>query len=79
MPRTVRSLLRVMGSRNDDDSQLLSYLLFESAYTRELMALGRADVVARRDEVEAFLAAAAAGTASRAAFPPSRRTPSGSP
>jgi NTE family protein len=79
MPRTVRSLLRVMGSRNDDDSQLLSYLLFESAYTRELMALGRADVVARRGEVEAFLAAAAAGIASRAAFPPSRRTPSESP
>jgi NTE family protein len=79
MPRTVRALLRVMGSRDDDDSQLLSYLLFESGYTRELMALGHADVDARRDEVEAFLAAAAPGSVSRAASHPSRRTPSGSP
>ena len=61
MPRTVRALLRVMGSRDNDDSQLLSYLLFESAYTRELMALGREDVAARGDEVAAFLAAAAPG------------------
>ena len=55
MPRTVRSLLRVMGTRGDDGSQLLSYLLFESSYTRELIGLGRADTMARRDEVAAFL------------------------
>jgi NTE family protein len=55
MPRTVRSLLRVMGSHGDDGSQLLSYLLFESGYTRELIALGRSDTMARRDEVTAFL------------------------
>jgi NTE family protein len=78
MPRTVRALLRVMGSR-DDDSQLLSYLLFESSYTRELIALGRDDVAARRDEVEAFLDGAAPATVNRAAFRPIRRTPSGSP
>ena len=56
MPRTVRALLRVMGARNDDGSELLSYLLFESGYTRELIALGHADTMARRDEVTAFLA-----------------------
>ncbi len=33
---------------------LSSYLLFESAYTRALMALGRADTEARRAEVMAF-------------------------
>jgi NTE family protein len=55
MPRTVRSLLRIMGTHGDDSSQLLSYLLFESGYTRELIALGRADTLARRDEVAAFL------------------------
>ena len=55
MPRTVRSLLRIMGTHGDDSSQLLSYLLFESGYTRELIALGRADTLARREEVTAFL------------------------
>lgn len=33
---------------------LASYLLFESAYTRELIALGEADTMSRRDEVLAF-------------------------
>jgi NTE family protein len=59
MPRTVRSLLRIMGARGDDGSQLLSYLLFDSGYTRELIALGRADALARRDEVAGFLGRAA--------------------
>jgi NTE family protein len=58
MPRTVRALLRIMGAGSDDGSELLSYLLFESAYTRELIALGQADTSARRDEVAAFLARA---------------------
>jgi NTE family protein len=55
MPRTVRALLRIMGAANEDGSELLSYLLFESAYTRELIALGHADTMARRDEVAALL------------------------
>jgi NTE family protein len=55
MPRTVRALLRTMGAANDDGSELLSYLLFESAYTRDLIALGYTDTMARRDEVATFL------------------------
>jgi len=55
MPRTVRALLRVMGAANSDGSQLLSYLLFESGYTRELIRLGYADTMARREEVSTFL------------------------
>jgi NTE family protein len=55
MPRTVRALLRVMGAANSDGSQLLSYLLFESGYTRELIKLGYADTMARREELSAFL------------------------
>jgi len=79
MPRTVRSLLRIMGSRGGDGSELLSYLLFESGYTRELIALGHADTMARREEVVAFLRpegvpqqAAAAGEPRVGASPVSR-------
>ncbi|MDR2239457.1 MAG: patatin-like phospholipase family protein [Zoogloeaceae bacterium] len=35
-------------------SALASYLLFDAGFTRELMALGRADTLARRDEVLDF-------------------------
>ena len=55
MPRTVRALLRIIGAADSGGSELLSYLLFESGYTRELIALGYADTMARRDEVAALL------------------------
>lgn len=55
MPRTLRSLLRTMGAANVGGSELLSYLLFESGFTRELIALGNEDAWAKRDEIAAFL------------------------
>ena len=72
MPRTMRAMLRIMGAANDDGSELLSYLLFESAYTRELISLGYADTMARREEVAAFLEPAAQTGAGTAASVPSR-------
>jgi NTE family protein len=58
LPAPVRALLRGVGvSGSGQDARgaaLASYLLFESSYTRELMALGVADVEARRDEVLSF-------------------------
>ncbi|HEV7914092.1 MAG TPA: patatin-like phospholipase family protein, partial [Albitalea sp.] len=58
LPAPVRALLRSVGvsGRGDDarGAALASYLLFESGYTRELLALGRADTFARRDEVMSF-------------------------
>ncbi|HEX6016955.1 MAG TPA: hypothetical protein VFZ28_02540, partial [Burkholderiaceae bacterium] len=58
LPLPVRALLRGMGvtgkGRDARGAALASYLLFERPYTRALMALGEADVQARRDEVMAF-------------------------
>lgn len=58
MPRSVRTLFRVLGvssgSGASTGSALVSYLLFEAAYTRELIRLGRADSMDRSEEVKAF-------------------------
>ncbi|MEO8224266.1 MAG: patatin-like phospholipase family protein [Gammaproteobacteria bacterium] len=55
MPRPVRLLMRGMGALNYGGSQLLSYLLFESGYTRELIALGYEDAMNRREDLMAFM------------------------
>jgi NTE family protein len=58
LPLPVRTLLRGVGVGGAGSSArgtgLASYLLFESPYTRALMALGEADVAARREEVLHF-------------------------
>ncbi|MDH5538560.1 MAG: patatin-like phospholipase family protein [Rhizobacter sp.] len=58
LPAPIRAMLRGVGvsGRGADarGAALASYLLFESAYTRELIALGVADTMQRRDEVVAF-------------------------
>ena len=56
LPRSLRALLRTMGANNSAGTQLLSYLLFERGYTRELIALGQSDVRARAEEIRTFLA-----------------------
>lgn len=58
LPLPVRTMLRALGMTSDPDdargAALASYLLFEPGYTTELMALGRQDALARRDEVRRF-------------------------
>ena len=58
LPVPIRAMLRGVGvsGRGTDarGAALASYLLFESAYTRELVALGVTDTLARREEVAAF-------------------------
>jgi NTE family protein len=58
LPRSLRALLRAMGANSSKPSAgtLLSYLLFERGYTRELIALGLRDARARSEEIRAFLA-----------------------
>ena len=61
LPRSMRALLGALGVKasptgqgNGGNGALVSYLLFERGYTRELMALGRSDALARRSELCAF-------------------------
>lgn len=60
MPRAARTLFRVLGVssasryKSGGEGALVSYLLFEASYTRELVRLGRADSMSRVEEVKAF-------------------------
>ena len=58
LPSGVRTLLRALGSTQGTGANLTSYLLFDRAFCRALLALGYADTMARRDEVTAFLSGA---------------------
>jgi NTE family protein len=55
LPRSLRALMRIMGANNAASTLLMSYLLFERGFTRELIALGVEDARARADEIRAFL------------------------
>lgn len=58
LPLAVRTLLRGVGvsgsGQGAKGSALASYLLFESAYTLELIALGKADTLRREADVRRF-------------------------
>ena len=55
LPRGVRILLRGLGASSNSGLQLVSYLLFESGFTRALINMGYRDAMAMEDELRAFL------------------------
>ncbi|MGB0895466.1 MAG: patatin-like phospholipase family protein [Parashewanella sp.] len=55
MPIAVRLLLRTFGITQGSDSSIISYLLFEKAYTQALIDLGYQDGLNRKGEILAFI------------------------
>ncbi len=55
IPRPLRTLLRAVGAMTRGSLPLLSYLLFEGPYCRELLELGYQDAMARREAIEELL------------------------
>ncbi|NVK23551.1 MAG: patatin-like phospholipase family protein [Gammaproteobacteria bacterium] len=55
MPSAIRFLLRIAGITADSESALISYLMFEKPFTRELIELGYQDGLDRIDEILTFL------------------------
>jgi NTE family protein len=55
LPRSLRLLLQVMGARGSGGAQLASYLMFESTFTQELIALGYSDALRSQREIIDFL------------------------
>lgn len=58
MPFPVRMLLRGIRADSANESRLLSFLLFEQEYTRELIELGYADAMRIKDELRDFVSGA---------------------
>jgi len=55
LPLSLRLLLKGIGAGSRDARQLISYLLFESGFTRELIDIGYRDGLDRRADLEDFV------------------------
>ena len=55
MPRSIRYVMDGLGQPDEKSADLISFLLFDSAFTRELIDLGYHDASQRIDEIEQFL------------------------
>ena len=60
LPRTMRTFSRAIGAMRRDGSALLSYILFEEPFCRELIELGYEDTVPKRAQLLRFIGAEAA-------------------
>lgn len=54
MPRSMRIFLRGLGVGSDRGSNLVSYLLFERHYCRELIDLGYGDTLDNKEKIQEF-------------------------
>ncbi|MBW2714255.1 MAG: patatin-like phospholipase family protein [Deltaproteobacteria bacterium] len=55
LPRTIRYFLRHSGATRSNAASIVSYLLFEKPYCRELIQLGYRDAMEREEEIRKFL------------------------
>lgn len=55
LPLSIRLLLRSVGITNDAESSLVSYLLFEKSYCKELISLGFNDALEQESKIREFL------------------------
>lgn len=72
MPGVVRYILDGLGKPNAESADLMSYLLFDSAYTSALVDIGYSDAERQIDAIEALLYGAEAPTKRRAPRTPKR-------
>jgi len=55
LPRAFRFMTRGLGTRETASPDLLAMLMFQPDYLEELIEIGRTDLLARREEISAFL------------------------
>ena len=55
LPLSIRLLLRTIGITNDSESSIVSYLLFDKNYCKELIKLGYKDAMEQETEIREFL------------------------
>jgi NTE family protein len=55
LPFAVRALLRGISGKRSSETRLLSFLLFEQAYTRDLIELGYKDAMQVKDQLRDFV------------------------
>ena len=58
MPRVIRYVMDGLGTPDAQSADLMSYLLFDSSFTRALLDIGYHDAAGQIDEIEEFLFAA---------------------
>ena len=56
VPYSIKLLMKGLGLKNREESELLSFLLFESSFTSSLIQLGFEDGMTKQSEIKAILA-----------------------
>ena len=54
IPYSIKLLLRGLGLKNHSQSELLSFLLFESSFTQELIELGFQDAMEQKEQIKSI-------------------------